>query len=146
MKRIGIIGVGEATVPVLAQLNALLGIDEFDFIRSTQGTFKLGIEFVNWREPGHSYIHGFGKIGQDLLWLHTHQFWLKMAERGQVRHFDHYSLNTLAARKNRFAPPDTRNPNSPMADVDYAYHFDASLFAAYLRRHLTVDGPNAGHN
>jgi len=137
---IGTIGVGEATIPAIRTYAQLAGIDEIEMVRATQATFKLGIEFVNWREPGHSYIHGFGKIGQDLLWLHTHQFWLKMAERGQVRHFDHYSLNTLAARKNRFAPPDMRNPNSPMADVDYAYHFDASLFAAYLRRQSEARG------
>jgi tryptophan halogenase len=131
---IGTIGVGEATIPAIRTYAQLAGIDETEMIRATQATFKLGIEFVNWREPGHSYIHGFGKIGQDLLWLHTHQFWLKMAGRGQARHFDHYALNTLAARKNRFAPPDSRNPGSPLADIDYAYHFDASLFAAFLRR------------
>ena len=137
---IGTIGVGEATIPAIRIFAQLAGIDEIEMVRATQATFKLGIEFVNWREPGHSYIHGFGKIGQDLLWLHTHQFWLKMAQRGQVRPFDHYSLNTLAARKNRFAPPDTRNPNSPIADIDYAYHFDASLFAAYLRRQSEARG------
>src|SRR6187402_2628817 len=94
---IGTIGVGEATIPAIRTYAQLAGIDEVEMVRATQATFKLGIEFVNWREPGHSYIHGFGKIGQDLLWLHTHQFWLKMAARGEVKHFDHYALNTLAA-------------------------------------------------
>jgi tryptophan halogenase len=137
---IGIIGVGEATIPAIRIYNMLAGIDEFEMVRATQATFKLGIEFVNWREPGWSYIHGFGKIGQDLLWLHPHQFWLKMAERGEVKHFDHYALNCLAARKNRFSLPDTRNPNSPMADIDYAFHFDASLYAAFLRARAEKKG------
>jgi tryptophan halogenase len=130
---IGTIGVGEATIPAIRTYNQLAGVDMAEMIRVTKATFKLGIEFVNWRDIGTSYIHGFGKIGQDNLWLHTHQLWLKMAQRGAVKHFDHYALNCVAARQNKFAEPDPRNPNSPLADIDYAFHFDASLFAAHLR-------------
>src|SRR5215212_6618905 len=115
---IGTIGVGEATIPAIRTFNQLAGVDETAMIKATQSTFKLG----------------FGKIGQDLLWLHPHQFWLKFAARGQAKHFDHYALNCLAARKNRFAYPDTRNPNSPFAGLDYAFHMDASLFARFLRQ------------
>jgi tryptophan halogenase len=137
---IGTIGVGEATIPAIRTYLQLAGIDQAEMIRATQSTFKLGIEFVDWRDLGHSYIHGFGKIGQDMLWLHPHQFWLKMAAKGQAKHFDHYALNCLAARKNRFAPPDPRQPNTPLADIDYAYHFDASLFASFLRRQSEARG------
>ena len=132
-EEIGTIGVGEATIPAIRTYNGLAGIDEFEMMRATQATFKLGIEFRNWRAPGHSYIHGFGKIGQDLYWLHCHQFWLKEAAHGRAKHLDHYALNTLAARMNRFAMPDPAHPHSPLADIDYAYHFDASLFARFLR-------------
>lgn len=132
---IGTIGVGEATIPAIRNYCNLAGIDQAQMIRATQATFKLGIEFDGWRRPGHSYIHGFGKIGQDLFWLHPHHLW--QAERaqaaGSVKPFDHYSLNCLAARQNRFCLPDPTNPGSPMADLDYAYHFDASLFARFLR-------------
>lgn len=137
---IGTIGVGEATIPAIRNYHALAGLDQVAMIRATQATFKLGIEFVDWRALGHSYIHGFGKIGQDLLWLHPHQFWLKYAARGQAKHFDHYALNCLAARQNRFCLPDPRNPGSPLADLDYAYHFDASLFARFLRAHAEQRG------
>lgn len=139
-EEIGIIGVGEATLPGIKDYNALAGIDHIEMIKATQATFKMGIEFVNWRAPGHSYIHGFGKIGQDLMWLHTHQLWLKMAQKGSVKHFDNYSLNTLAARQNKFCQPDPSNPGSPMADIDYAYHFDASLYAAFLRKRSEAAG------
>jgi len=137
---IGTIGVGEATIPAIRTFNQLAGVDQTEMIKATQSTFKLGIEFVDWREPGHSYIHGFGKIGQDLLWLHPHQFWLKFAARGQAKHFDHYALNCLAARKNRFAYPDMRNPDSPFAGLDYAFHMDASLFARFLRQQAEARG------
>ena len=139
-EEIGTIGVGEATIPAIRNYNQLAGIDEAEMIRATQATFKLGIEFVNWKNGADDYIHGFGNIGSDLLWLHTHQFWLKYAGHPGVKPFDHYAINTLAARLNRFAQPDKSNPNSPLADIDYAYHFDASLFAAYLRKRSEAQG------
>ncbi len=133
-EEIGIVGVGEATIPPIKVFNGLMDIDENEMLRATQGTFKLGIEFVNWGSQGARYIHGFGKIGHDLLWLHTHQFWLKMRALGKVKHFDTYALNTVMCHANRFARPDTRQQGSPLADIDYAYHFDASLYAAWLRK------------
>lgn len=137
---IGTIGVGEATIPAIQVFNRLAGIDTAEMIRATKATFKLGIEFVDWRTPGSSYIHGFGQIGQDNLWFHTHQLWLKMAAHGTVKHFDNYAINCAAARRNRFAEPDKRNPLSPLADIDYAFHFDASLFAAFLRQQAEARG------
>ena len=137
---IGTIGVGEATIPAIRTFLELAGLDQVEMIRATQATFKLGIEFVDWRAKGTSYIHGFGTIGQDLLWLHTHQFWLKYAARGQAKPFDSYALNCLAARHNRFCMPDARNPDSPLAGLDYAYHFDASLFARHLRAQSEARG------
>ena len=131
-EEIGTIGVGEATIPAIKIFNDMLGLDEAEFMKATQGTYKLGIEFVNWRDKGHSYVHGFGKIGVDRLWLHTHQFWLKMFPKGGFKDFDHYAVNCLAARKNRFALPDMRQ-GPPFSDIDYAYQFDASLYAKFLR-------------
>ncbi len=132
-EEIGTVGVGEATIPAIREFNQLAGVDYVAMVKATQATFKLGIEFVNWRDIGHSYIHGFGKIGQDVWWLHAHQLWLKMQAEGRARHFDHYALNCVAARKNRFCFPDPANPTSPIAGLDYAFHFDASLYARFLR-------------
>lgn len=137
---IGAVGVGEATIPAIRNWMSIAGVDEYEMVRATQATFKLAIEFVDWRRPGSSYMHGFGRIGQDLMWLHPHQLWLKQASLGQVRDFDHYALNCLAARRNRFCKPDPTNPGSPMADLDYAYHMDAALFAAFLRRRAEAQG------
>lgn len=139
---IGAIGVGEATIPHIRTFVALSGIDELKMISESKATFKLGIHFVDWGAPGESYIHGFGKIGRDMLWLHPHQLWLAARERmpDKVLHFDNYSINCAASLRNRFAFPDKRNPNSPLADIDYAYHFDASLFARYLRNECEARG------
>ena len=141
-EEIGTIGVGEATIPHIRNYLALAGIDALKMISETKATFKLGIQFVDWGAPGESYIHGFGKIGRDMLWLHPHQLWLAARERapGSVKPFDHYSIAGAASLRNRFAFPDKRNPNSPIADLEYAYHFDASLFARFLRAESEARG------
>lgn len=141
-EEIGIVGVGEATIPHIRNLLALAGIDPLKMISKSKATFKLGIQFVDWGAPGETYIHGFGKIGRDMLWLHPHQLWLAARERvpNKIKHFDHYALNCVACLKNRFAFPDARKPNSPLADIDYAYHFDASLLAKYLRAESEARG------
>ena len=99
---IATIGVGEATIPLIKDFNAALGIDENEFLRATQGTYKLGIEFVNWGQQGDSYIHGFGKIGRDLGPLPCYQYWLKMQQAGQAADLGNYSINTWAPRKSKF--------------------------------------------
>ena len=131
---IGAIGVGEATIPHIRNYMALAGVDQLRMLHASKATFKLGIQFVDWGAPEDSYIHGFGRIGRDMLWLHTHQLWLAARERGvKVSHFDQYSINCRAALDNRFRFQDPRLSNTPLADLDFAYHFDASLFAAFLR-------------
>ena len=132
-EEIGTVGVGEATIPMIKLFNNALDLDEADFVRRTKGSFKLGIEFRDWGRIGDSYIHGFGKIGQDLGVVSFHHYWLKMHARGQAAPLDAYSINTWAARHDKFMQARTDKPNSPLADIAYAYHFDAGLYARYLR-------------
>ncbi len=132
---IATIGVGEATIPAIKTFNRLLGLDENDFVRATQGTFKLGIEFRDWTSLGDRYVHGFGRIGQDMGWLRLHHYWLKMRQQGQVADFGEYSINVVAALRNRFAPARGDMPESPLKDIANAYHFDAGLYARYLRQY-----------
>ena len=131
---IGIIGVGEATIPMIQRFNKIVGIDEHEFLRETQGTFKLGIEFVNWGKLGDRYMHGFGVLGQDLWTVRFDQYWQKMRRLGKAHDLEAYSITRMAAKANKFKPPSFDVPNSPLADIAYAYHFDASLYARYLRK------------
>jgi tryptophan 7-halogenase len=132
---IGIVGVGEASVPHIRTFNGqTLGIDEAEFVRRTQGTVKLGIHFENWSRIGDSYFHGFGVIGRSLGPLPFHQFWLKRFLSGHAAPIGDYSLQTVMAPRGKFALGDRNAPaNSPLADIAYAYHFDAVLYARFLR-------------
>src|SRR5277367_795229 len=131
---IGIVGVGEATIPPIKTHNTLVGIDEAEFVRETQGTFKLGIEFVDWGKKGDAYIHGFGTLGFDVGTHPFHHFWARARLKGIGGDLSRYSFNVLACRANKFMATPTDAPkNSPLADIAYAYHFDASLYARYLR-------------
>ncbi|MGL5837689.1 MAG: tryptophan halogenase family protein [Sphingorhabdus sp.] len=136
---IGTVGVGEATIPQIRLFNAGLGIDETEFVRATQGSFKLGIEFVDWLRPGERYIHAFGGIGRGLGLLPFHQYWLRHhAKAGEYSLWD-FSPNALAAAQNRFSPIEDQ-PGRPPSGVAYAYHFDAGLYAAFLRRYAEARG------
>jgi len=127
-EEIGIVGVGEATVPLLAQCNALLGIDEFDFVRKTQGTFKLGIEFCDWGTSGNRHFHAFSDYGHPVEGVQAHHYWLRLRQSGDNTPIDDYSFAYAVAKNNNFAPSD---PND--ARYHHAYHFDAALYARYLR-------------
>lgn len=136
---IGTIGVGEATIPTLQSFNALLGIDEADFVRQTQATFKLGIEFTDWGHPGDSYIHPFGVYGQDRPEVKFHQMWLKLkAMTDEAGDIGDYNLSLMAARLNRFDVPSGKS--SLRSTLRHAYHLDASLYARYLRAYAEKRG------
>ena len=124
---IGTVGVGEATIPSLQTFHQLLGIDEREFMAATQATFKLGIQFEHWRQLGESYLHGFGQTGQDHWTAGFQHFWLKGRQRQLAADYGAYALDVQAAQSGRFAP-------LPDGGLHYAYHLDATRYAAFLRR------------
>jgi tryptophan halogenase len=130
---IGTVGVGEATIPAIKKYNELIQLNEPEFMRRTNATFKLGVQFVDWLSPGHSYLHGFGVIGQDWEWLRCHHYWLRANQRGRAKDFACYSINTAAALANKFIHARLEMAESPIAHIAHAFQFDATLYAQYLR-------------
>jgi tryptophan halogenase len=137
---IGIVGVGEATIPHIRKFNQALELDEDEFLRRTQGSFKLGIEFVNWGRLGDRYIHGFGTIGQDFYGTPFHHYWLRRAGEGRPSDLGACSINTAAPLHAKFMRPRPEMAGSPLAEIAYAFHFDASLYARYLRGYAEARG------
>ena len=129
---IGTIGVGEATIPSIMQFNEALGINEAEFLSATGATYKLGIAFEGWGKPDEGYVHAFGLVGAALGVVPFHHYWLRGRKLGIAKPLGHYVLHTLAIAANRFAhitPP----AGSPLPPLPYAFHFDASLYAKFLR-------------
>jgi tryptophan halogenase len=132
-EQIGTIGVGESTIPPLQTFNRVLRIPEAEFMRATSATFKLGIEFENWREQGHRYFHSFGTTGRDHWSAGFQHFWLHGLTQGHEAPYDDYCIEVLAAYAGKFAHlPDNR--------INYAYQLDATRYAAYLRGLAEADG------
>lgn len=131
-EEIGIVGVGEATIPPIRTFNQSVGLDEADFMRRTQATFKLGIEFVDWAKQGAAYFHPFGNHGLQFDYSPLHQYWLRASQHRKLPPIDDYSMAWALASRNRFTRPEA-DPRSLLSTFDYAYHFDAMLYAKYLR-------------
>ena len=137
---IGTVGVGEATIPPIMNFNAMLGIPENEFLSATQGTFKLGIDFQNWGQLGDRYFHPFGEYGHDLQGVNFHQLWLREHMRSATAGpIADYSMASAAAMRGRFGRPSEK-ARPALAQMRYAFHFDAGLYAKYLRNYAETNG------
>ena len=137
---IGIVGVGEATIPQIGMFNRMLGLDEDDFVRKTKGSFKLGIQFVDWGRKGQTYFHPFDPFGVDMEGVSFHAFWLRLAQAGAPHPITDYSLQAVAAEDDRFMRAVDAGPKSPLSKIAYAFHFDAGLYARFLRQFAEARG------
>lgn len=132
---IATVGVGEATVPAILELHSWLGISEKDFMRATQASFKLGIEFEDWYESGSRFFHPFSEYGAKIANVDFYQCWLKLYKSGVQYDLEDFSLSRQLARKNCFAQPELKASTNVLARYNYAYHFDATLYGQYLRQY-----------
>ena len=137
-EEIGTVGVGEATIPTIRLFNQTLGLDENEFVKAAQGSFKLGIQFVGWGKPAQRYFHPFGSYGRPFDTVSVHQHWLAARTSCDIG-FDDLCMAWAAARLGKFSQP-TSDPRSVLSTHDYAYHFDAGLYAAYLRKYSEARG------
>lgn len=134
------VGVGEATIPHIIKFNRLIGIDEDEFIKRVQGTFKLGIHFEDWGKLGESYFHAFGDVGHEFDSIKFYQYWWRMKrENPDVPDISELTYNTSAAYAHKFTRPLDAG-DSPLSSIAYAYHFDSVLYGKYLRELCEASG------
>ena len=137
---IGTVGVGEATIPPIRNFNQRLGIDEATFVRETAGSYKLGIQFVDWSRLGHSYFHPFGQYGAEFDTVPFYHYWMRESLAGRIAEpIDEFSMCWAMAKAGLFAHPQA-DRRKIQSTFDYAYHFDAGLYAAFLRRFAEARG------
>lgn len=129
---IGTVGVGEATIPSIVHYNHTIGLDELDFIRATRASFKLGIQFADWHQPGEQFFHPFADYGINFNGVEFQHYFYRQKKNNAAEHLHDYSIACQLAAHNHFAQP-RETPNNPLADYSYAYHFDAMLYAKLLR-------------
>lgn len=138
-EEIGTVGVGEATIPPFLDFNRLLEIDESEMLSMVQGSFKLGIQFVNWGKIGDSYIHPFGNYGYQVDGISFHHVWHKYQQAGDKRPIQVFNVETMAAHFGRFARTEDYQRDD-LPPVNYAYHIDAGRYAKYLRGYAETRG------
>ena len=136
---IGIVGVGEGTIPPILEFNHQLGIDEAEFLRETYASYKLGIDFVGWVDGKDRYFHQFGPIGRPLDGVPFYQLWLKNRENRAVGPLRDYSMSAVAAAQDRFGHP-APDPADPLSQLAYAFHFDAAAYGRFLRKYAEQRG------
>ena len=129
---IATVGVGEAAIPTLTAFHRLLGINEQAFMKATHATFKLGINFENWKKGDDEYMHGFGRVGKECWAGEFQHFWLHGKRNNIDFAFDHYSPEIQAAKAEKFA--------LTKGGLNYSYHLDATLYAKFLRTFAEAHG------
>ncbi len=138
-EEIGVVGVGEATIPPIKVFNQTLGINEAEFVQRTEGSFKLGIEFVNWFKEGHRYFHPFGEYGAPFDAVQLYHYYLKARAEGPIEPIDDYSMAWVMAKNGKFSVP-AQDRRMVQSTFDYAYHFDAIMYARFLREYAEARG------
>ena len=137
--QIGTIGVGEATLPNIAEFNNILGIPEAKFMAATSATIKYGIEFVGWSKEGERYFHPFGEHGIPMGGFPFHQYWRRAQKDGAFAPIQNHCMTAQAALQGKAASP-SRNPDSPLSMLSHAYQFDSAKYALFLRDYAQANG------
>jgi tryptophan 7-halogenase len=138
----GPIGVGEATIPTLRGMLAILGVEEREFMLRSNATFKQAIKFVNWLHdpaiaPSH-YYHLFQRPGV-VEGMDYGQYWLAL-HRDAPPHAYAEAVSYQAALCNASRAPKAQNSRQYSGAANYAYHLDAILFGRYLRDLAIANG------
>lgn len=130
---IATIGVGESTVPSIMDFLRVCRIDLREFVVATSASFKLGIRFDDWRQPGEKYFHPFGKVGEEINGFEFYQAWLKTLADGHSSRWVDHAPGAIMAENQRFMLRSPQHQDWVLRSYSHALHLDAVLAARYLR-------------
>jgi len=141
---IGTIGVGEATIPPIIDLLRFLSIDEGDFVRHTQATYKWGSSSAIGRSWGTRIGTRSAPSALQSIVAPFHHCWHQARASGLEPRLNDFSLCAALGDEGKFRFPDA-DPGSEAAGLRYALHFDATLVAKYLRAYAERLGVSASN-
>ena len=131
------VGVGEGTWPSMRQTLKQIGVDEAEFIRRCNVSFKQGTQFNNWSSAlGSKYCHPFDSPSVDGV-KNVGEHWLNTRRENGDSFEASLSLQALLSEDGR-APKTIGSPNF-QGHLNYGYHLDASEFATFLKDICTKD-------
>lgn len=142
---IATVGVGEATVPGMPRTLRTAGVSEAEFFRRCNASFKLGVNFVNWNVDDSgaplSFINPFS--GNESLKGRNPGYYFHRyageAGPGAMTDFT-AAVGPAPEMVEALKGPRGLNQKDYESQVDYAYHMDAGLFAAFLTELATGRG------
>jgi len=151
--RVGTIGVGEATFSTVRHFFSFLGLEEQEWMPACNATYKLAIRFENWREEGHHFYHPFER--QRVVDGFTLPDWWLSAPMSERFDKDCFLVGTLCDNLksprhldgalfegdlSRESSVYRTTLSEQSTQFPYAYHFDATLLADYLRDYAVARG------
>ena len=126
-KNISTVGVGESTIGKITNWMRLLKIDDRDFIKHVDGSYKLSIKFTDFYKKGESFHYPFGNPPIEDRRAGINDWWFKKILYPKTPYSDYadctYPLQMAYVNKNKF----------DFNEVERAYHFDATKFGLWLR-------------
>ena len=138
-----ILGVGESTLGGIKHWTSLIGLEDKDFLKEADGSYKLSIKFTDWSGKNTGGFHyPFGEYQRPIEQVGQNDWWFLKGNRSSVLDDNsyarcHYPIAAVA-ENNKMSDDSTGKTPGFSFVSDVAFHFDATAFGQYLKRKICL--------